>query len=139
VDRDLLVIADNAAPEQNLADGVIVGSRVVRAAADGGPAAVGRLVGELAGALGPISGVPAEATCGRCPNGTACSTCGVQSITPRRITSIPARAGGTGNDDLTGSGASNALDGGPGEDFFDGGEGPDACSTRGLERWRSVT
>ncbi|HEX8054516.1 MAG TPA: tryptophan synthase subunit alpha [Thermoleophilaceae bacterium] len=34
-----------------LADGVIVGSRVVRAAGEGGAAAVGELVGELAGAL----------------------------------------------------------------------------------------
>ncbi len=35
----------------SLADGVIVGSRVVRAAGDGGPEAVGELVGELAEAL----------------------------------------------------------------------------------------
>jgi tryptophan synthase alpha subunit len=35
----------------DLADGVIVGSRVVRASAEGGPAAVGELVSELAGAL----------------------------------------------------------------------------------------
>ena len=34
-----------------LADGVIVGSRVVRAAGEGGPEAVGELVAELAGAL----------------------------------------------------------------------------------------
>jgi tryptophan synthase alpha chain len=34
-----------------IADGVIVGSRVVRAAGEGGPAAVGDLVGELADAL----------------------------------------------------------------------------------------
>jgi tryptophan synthase alpha chain len=34
-----------------IADGVIVGSRVVRAGAEGGPAAVGALVGELAEAL----------------------------------------------------------------------------------------
>jgi tryptophan synthase alpha subunit len=34
-----------------IADGVIVGSRVVRAAGEGGAAAVGRLVGELAAAL----------------------------------------------------------------------------------------
>jgi tryptophan synthase alpha chain len=34
-----------------IADGVIVGSRVVRAAGEGGPAAVGRLVEELAAAL----------------------------------------------------------------------------------------
>jgi tryptophan synthase alpha chain len=44
-------------PEQarsvaELADGVIVGSRVVRAAGEGGAAAVGALVAELAGALG---------------------------------------------------------------------------------------
>jgi tryptophan synthase alpha chain len=43
-------------PEQarsvaEVADGVIVGSRVVRAAGEGGAAAVGSLVGELAGAL----------------------------------------------------------------------------------------
>jgi tryptophan synthase alpha chain len=36
-----------------LADGVIVGSRVVRAAGEGGAAAVGELVSELAGALTP--------------------------------------------------------------------------------------
>jgi tryptophan synthase alpha chain len=35
-----------------LADGVIVGSRVVRAAGEGGPAAVGEVVGELSRALG---------------------------------------------------------------------------------------
>jgi tryptophan synthase alpha chain len=35
----------------DLADGVIVGSRVVRAAAEGGPAAVGELVAELAEAV----------------------------------------------------------------------------------------
>ena len=34
-----------------LADGVIVGSRVVRAAGEGGAAAVAELVGELAAAL----------------------------------------------------------------------------------------
>jgi tryptophan synthase alpha chain len=34
-----------------LADGVIVGTRVVRAAGEGGAAAVGRLVAELSGAL----------------------------------------------------------------------------------------
>ena len=34
-----------------LADGVIVGSRIVRAAGEGGAAAVGALVGELAEAL----------------------------------------------------------------------------------------
>ena len=43
-------------PEQaravaEIADGVIVGSRLVRAASEGGPAAVGELVSELAGAL----------------------------------------------------------------------------------------
>jgi tryptophan synthase alpha chain len=43
-------------PEQarsvaELADGVIVGSRVVRAVGDGGAPAVGQLVGELAAAL----------------------------------------------------------------------------------------
>jgi tryptophan synthase alpha subunit len=35
-----------------LADGVIVGSRIVRAAGDGGPAEVGRVVADLARALG---------------------------------------------------------------------------------------
>ena len=34
-----------------IADGVIVGSRVVRAAGEGGPEAVGQLVGEFAAAL----------------------------------------------------------------------------------------
>jgi tryptophan synthase alpha chain len=43
--------AGHARSVSDLADGVIVGSRMVRAAADGGPAAVGRLVAELAGAL----------------------------------------------------------------------------------------
>jgi tryptophan synthase alpha chain len=43
-------------PEQarsvaEIADGVIVGSRVVRAAGEGGPEAVGELVAELAAAL----------------------------------------------------------------------------------------
>jgi tryptophan synthase alpha chain len=43
-------------PEQasavgDLADGVIVGTRIVRAAGEGGPAAVGEVVGELAEAL----------------------------------------------------------------------------------------
>jgi tryptophan synthase alpha chain len=42
---------DQAAAVGELADGVIVGSRVVRAAGEGGPDAVGRLVGELAAAL----------------------------------------------------------------------------------------
>src|SRR5829696_5833186 len=40
-----------AAAVGELADGVIVGSRVVRAAGEGGPAAVGELVRELAAAL----------------------------------------------------------------------------------------
>ena len=35
-----------------IADGVIVGTRVVRAAGEGGAAAVGRLVSDLAVALG---------------------------------------------------------------------------------------
>ena len=35
----------------DLADGVIVGSRIVRAADEGGPAAVGEIVDELAQAL----------------------------------------------------------------------------------------
>ncbi|HZN89970.1 MAG TPA: tryptophan synthase subunit alpha [Thermoleophilaceae bacterium] len=43
--------AVQAAAVGELADGVIVGSRVVRAAGDGGAEAVGRLVAELAGAL----------------------------------------------------------------------------------------
>jgi tryptophan synthase alpha chain len=43
--------ADHARTVAELADGVIVGSRVVRAAGEGGPAAVGALVGELAEAL----------------------------------------------------------------------------------------
>jgi tryptophan synthase alpha chain len=43
--------ADQARSVAELADGVIVGSRVVRAAGEGGAAAVGRLVGELATAL----------------------------------------------------------------------------------------
>jgi tryptophan synthase alpha chain len=43
---------DQAAAVGALADGVIVGSRVVRAAGEGGPQAVGELVGELARALG---------------------------------------------------------------------------------------
>jgi tryptophan synthase alpha chain len=40
--------AEQAEAVAGFADGVIVGSAAVRAAADGGPAAVGRLVGELA-------------------------------------------------------------------------------------------
>jgi tryptophan synthase alpha chain len=43
--------ADQARAVAEVADGVIVGSRVVRAAGEGGPGAVGSLVGELAGAL----------------------------------------------------------------------------------------
>jgi tryptophan synthase alpha chain len=42
---------DHARAVAEIADGVIVGSRVVRAAGEGGAAAVGRLVGELAEAL----------------------------------------------------------------------------------------
>jgi tryptophan synthase alpha chain len=42
---------DHARAVAEVADGVIVGSRVVRAAGEGGAAAVGELVGELAGAL----------------------------------------------------------------------------------------
>jgi tryptophan synthase alpha chain len=44
---------EQAAAVGQLADGVIVGSRVVRAAGEGGAQAVGELVGELAGALRP--------------------------------------------------------------------------------------
>jgi tryptophan synthase alpha chain len=43
--------ADHARAVAEIADGVIVGSRVVRAAGEGGAAAVGELVGELAAAL----------------------------------------------------------------------------------------
>jgi tryptophan synthase alpha chain len=43
--------ADQARAVAAVADGVIVGSRVVRAAGEGGPAAVGSLVGELGRAL----------------------------------------------------------------------------------------
>jgi tryptophan synthase alpha chain len=43
--------SDQARAVADLADGVIVGSRVVRAAGEGGPGAVGALVGELAAAL----------------------------------------------------------------------------------------
>jgi tryptophan synthase alpha chain len=43
--------ADHARAVAEVADGVIVGSRLVRAAGEGGPGAVGSLVGELAGAL----------------------------------------------------------------------------------------
>jgi tryptophan synthase alpha chain len=43
---------EQAAAVGRLADGVIVGSRVVRAAEEGGAEAVGAVVGELAGALG---------------------------------------------------------------------------------------
>jgi tryptophan synthase alpha chain len=42
---------EHARAVADLADGVIVGSRVVRASAEGGPAAVGELIGELAEAL----------------------------------------------------------------------------------------
>ncbi len=42
---------DQARTVAGLADGVIVGSRVVRAAGEGGAAAVGEVVGELAAAL----------------------------------------------------------------------------------------
>jgi tryptophan synthase alpha chain len=43
--------AAHASAVADIADGVIVGSRVVRASAEGGPAAVGALVAELAEAL----------------------------------------------------------------------------------------
>jgi tryptophan synthase alpha chain len=43
--------ADHARAVAEIADGVIVGSRVVRAAGEGGPPAVGALVAELAAAL----------------------------------------------------------------------------------------
>jgi tryptophan synthase alpha chain len=42
---------DQASAVADLADGVIVGSRIVRAAGEGGASAVGSVVGELAGAL----------------------------------------------------------------------------------------
>jgi tryptophan synthase alpha chain len=42
---------EQAAAVSELADGVIVGSRIVRAAGEGGPSAVGEVVGELAEAL----------------------------------------------------------------------------------------
>ena len=42
---------DQASAVADLADGVIVGSRVVRAAGEGGPAAVAEVVAELAGSL----------------------------------------------------------------------------------------
>jgi tryptophan synthase alpha chain len=42
---------DQAAAVGDIADGVIVGSRVVRAAGEGGAEAVAALVGDLAGAL----------------------------------------------------------------------------------------
>jgi tryptophan synthase alpha chain len=45
-----------AARVAELADGVIVGTRLVRAVGEGGPAAVGELVAELAVALGARSG-----------------------------------------------------------------------------------
>ena len=43
--------SEQARAVAEIADGVIVGSRLVRAAGEGGPAAVGELVSELAGAL----------------------------------------------------------------------------------------
>ena len=43
--------AEQAARVAELADGVIVGSRIVRAAGEGGPESVGAVVGELADAL----------------------------------------------------------------------------------------
>jgi tryptophan synthase alpha subunit len=43
--------AEQASAVAELADGVIVGSRIVRAAGEGGAAAVGTVVGELAEAL----------------------------------------------------------------------------------------
>jgi tryptophan synthase alpha chain len=43
--------SDQARAVAEIADGVIVGSRLVRAASEGGPAAVGALVSKLAGAL----------------------------------------------------------------------------------------
>lgn len=47
--------AAQAAAVGDLADGVIVGSRVVRAAGEGGAEAVGAVVAELAGALAPAA------------------------------------------------------------------------------------
>jgi tryptophan synthase alpha chain len=47
--------AEHAAAVADVADGVIVGSRVVRAAGEGGAPAVGDLVAELAAALAPRS------------------------------------------------------------------------------------
>jgi tryptophan synthase alpha chain len=43
--------AEHARQVAEIADGVIVGSRVVRAAGEGGPEAAGELVAELAEAL----------------------------------------------------------------------------------------
>ena len=43
--------SDHARAVAEIADGVIVGSRMVRAAGEGGPRAVGELVAELAAAL----------------------------------------------------------------------------------------
>jgi tryptophan synthase alpha chain len=43
--------SEQARAVAEIADGVIVGSRLVRAASEGGPSAVGELVSELAGAL----------------------------------------------------------------------------------------
>jgi tryptophan synthase alpha chain len=46
-----IATSEQAAAVSGLADGVIVGSRLVRAAGEGGPAAVGREVAELEAAL----------------------------------------------------------------------------------------
>jgi tryptophan synthase alpha chain len=46
--------AEHARAVAEIADGVIVGSRIVRAAGEGGAAAVGSVVGELAEVLGPV-------------------------------------------------------------------------------------
>jgi tryptophan synthase alpha chain len=46
-----IATGEQAARVAELADGVIVGSRLVRAARDGGPTGVGEAVGELAAAL----------------------------------------------------------------------------------------
>jgi tryptophan synthase alpha chain len=48
-----IATSEQAAAVSELADGVIVGSRLVRAAGEGGPAAVGREVAELEAALRP--------------------------------------------------------------------------------------
>jgi tryptophan synthase alpha chain len=47
-----IATGEQASAVAEVADGVIVGTRLVRAAGEEGPAAVGRLVGELATALG---------------------------------------------------------------------------------------